>query len=182
MRFLQVLYYIDCLERSKHLNPSHWLAFIDLDEYFLPDPFELSGIDNFLDLKTHSDVATICFDRNQADKPPDHGEDTELLFEHITTLVERKEDHPTDNRKCIHRPGSLLVPFVHWPLLLREGKADREVVYNTEGSHLRLLHGSSKEYWGARIPLVKTEAFHQHVNLLRTAVNYYLHMYSDIFQ
>jgi hypothetical protein len=119
---------------------------VDLDELFLPDPFDLSGIDDFLDLKNHSDIATICFDRNQAARPTDQDSDekTELLFEHIGGFVERKEDHPTDNRKCVHRPGNLVVPFVHWPLLLRDGKSHKDIIYSSEGEYLRLLHASSK--------------------------------------
>lgn len=34
----QVLYALDCMIRSTYLAPSEWLAFFDLDEYFLPDP------------------------------------------------------------------------------------------------------------------------------------------------
>lgn len=82
----------------------------------------------------------------------------------------------------MYRPGSLLVPFVHWPLLLREGKANQEVVYNTEGEYLRLLHASAKQYWGDKIPLVKTDAYEQHVRLLRSSVNYYLRTYAELFQ
>jgi hypothetical protein len=157
---------------------------VDLDELFLPDPFDLSGIDDFLDLKNHSDIATICFDRNQAARPTDQDSDekTELLFEHIGGFVERKEDHPTDNRKCVHRPGNLVVPFVHWPLLLRDGKSHKDIIYSSEGEYLRLLHASSKEYWGQKMPLVKNEAYQQYVSLLRKSVEYYLHTYSHLFQ
>lgn len=34
----QVIYALDCMLRSRYLAPSKWLAFYDLDEYFLPDP------------------------------------------------------------------------------------------------------------------------------------------------
>lgn len=182
MHFRQVLYYIDCLERSKHLSPTNWLAFIDLDEFFLPDPFDLSGVDDFLDLSNHSDVATICLDRSQADTSPERGEHSELLFEHLSAVVERKKDHPTDNRKCLHRPGSLLVPFVHWPLLLREGRPGRELIYNAEGNYLRLLHASRKQYWGDKVDIVKTDQYSQHVRSLRRRIDYYLRTYSELFQ
>jgi hypothetical protein len=180
--YQKVLYYIDCLERSKHLHPTRWLAFIDLDEFFLPEPFSLSAVEDFLDLSKHEDVATICLDRNQADTTPTRGRETELLFEHLTELVERKEDHPTDNRKCMHRPSSLLVPFVHWPLLLREGQPGKDLVYNREGDSLRLLHASRKPYWGGKIRLVKTDQYQKHIQHLRRSVNYYLRTYSELFQ
>jgi hypothetical protein len=38
----QVLYAADCLLRSLYLAPTPWLALIDLDELFLPDPFSSS--------------------------------------------------------------------------------------------------------------------------------------------
>lgn len=41
----QVLYALDCMIRSTYLAPSNWLAFFDLDEYFLPDPMPASTKD-----------------------------------------------------------------------------------------------------------------------------------------
>lgn len=139
-------------------------------------------MDNFLDHPKHHDVGSICIDRNQAEPTSSRENDPALLFEELTHLVERKEDHPTDNRKCLHRPGSLLVPFVHWPLLVREGQPSREVVYRDEGSYLRLLHASHKAYWGSKIPLARTEQYERHVQQLRRSANYYVRTYAELFQ
>jgi len=183
----QVLYYIDCLERSKHTAPSRWLAFIDIDEYFLPaDPFDAAhGLTGWLS-SINDTLATVCIDRNSyargfgspeqlaAEKAEGHDvgqKESVFALEELRNVVARQAVHQEDNRKCLHRTDRIIVPFVHWGILHRGGKPDSSLVVNTEDGSPRLVHYSTRFHDDrSYLPFNRTVAFKEHLLKVQAAV------------
>jgi len=182
----QVLYYIDCLERSKHTAPTRWLAFIDIDEYLLPDPFRSNkGIIEWLS-SVNDTVATVCVDRNSYDRgchtPEQLAADkaegrcgTESIFalEELRDMVARERAHKEDNRKCLHRTDRLIVPFVHWAILHR-GEPGQSVIINAEDGSPRLVHASTRFHDDPTyLSFRRTQAFKDHLTRVQDSARRY---------
>jgi len=191
----QVLYYLHCLEQSKHTHPTKWLAFIDVDEYFLPDPFSKEGLISYIGSQNDT-VSSICFDRNSLDAPgstfaslaslsqsttPPHGQpqglgsggkgnQQQFVLGSVDAFVKRTPTHSEDNRKCMHRSDRLMVPFVHWDILSRWNKPQLRVSLTDEEGSPRLLHASSRWNKGGTVSFQRTPAFDDHLAEVKEAV------------
>ncbi|KAK9898830.1 hypothetical protein P389DRAFT_39288 [Cystobasidium minutum MCA 4210] len=122
----QVLYYADCLARSRHTHPTEWLAMIDIDEYLFPTSDQAS-LSTFLSSQDPT-TAALAFERYFAPADPllpieadlsASSPSPNLILDKIKTLATPLEVDRHDNTKMIYRSESLKLAWVHWEVAFR---------------------------------------------------------------
>lgn len=148
---LQVLYYADCLARSRHTHPTEWLAMIDVDEFFVPQ----SSNSSLSDLLSSQDSTTamLAFDRFQAPTPPSSVNKLissrgikgprSMALENVKTVKTPQEIDRHDNTKAVYRASALKLAWIHWEVAFRENQpAQSKKVIREIEAPFRLLHVS----------------------------------------
>lgn len=145
---------MDCVARARTTNPSDWLAFTDLDEYHVPDPFPSTqerstapsiaakvAVRSFY--WSQPDYAgSVCITRTVPFGPhlphppafwnPTGEYDPEPL--QLAMIASQRPPMSTDlrdNQKCVHRSNALESTFVHWPTSYYPYPGSDASAYNT---------------------------------------------------
>lgn len=149
-------WYTDCLLKARTKTRSGWLAFVDLDEWILPDgaagealaaASPASVMAETLYIRSE-EVASLCLQRiaARATSPIRIPSDRTLL----SRLGSRDiVDRNRWNGKCLHRIQDIETLFVHWPEQLR-ATGGRETIWLDRDvrAHTELLSGSpSDDLW-----------------------------------
>lgn len=136
LMLVQVLYYADCLARSRHTHPTEWLAMIDFDEYLFPTSQNVT-LSSFLSSQANT-TAALAFERYIAPSDPllsgrEDGHNNKvsthppnLILDKIQTLSTPSEIDRHDNTKMVYRSDALKLAWVHWEVAFRDDTPARE--------------------------------------------------------
>lgn len=129
---------MDCHLRSFTAHPTAWLAFIDLDEFFLPEPFLQSGLSDFL-ARQEVNVGSVCIGRTHVSREADT---VPALNGRLASFTHIREPHVLDgedNGKCLYRTSALELLHVHEPVSFLPGFGYWNKLLK-EQSTVRLVH------------------------------------------
>ena len=152
----QVPYYMDCLARSRHSHPTKWVAMVDLDEFFLPTPFNRatasSKLTDFLDSHGQS-IGSICLGRTQVRGPSvlttstlgPHSKRAKTPLPVLSRFSTQKlpsQNISQWNLKCFHKISAIQIAFVHWPESFRDHQpaTDRKIYFKEQDDLPRIMH------------------------------------------
>lgn len=155
----QVVLAMDCMLRSKYVGPSEWLAFFDMDEYFLPDPMpttrekRATSAADFL-AKFGSHVPSVSLGRThkadnaRLDLAARNNEELRM-FPRMSALALIRDPHKEDPRELIR-----------W-LTMLYSKANLTLVGSlTAGNHKHMHRVSAVEATSVHAP---TELYPGHI-------------------
>ncbi|GAA6052610.1 hypothetical protein JCM3770_006401 [Rhodotorula araucariae] len=145
----QAIYYQHCkLLSISSAAPTEWIAFTDLDEYFVPDPLSpdiaSTALSSYL-VSRPAQVGSVCISRTNfrrahaasdgpghSARPPPLGASTYFPL----------DASAIDSTKCVHRVCGVETGWVHLADMLYAGYRIERV--SEEGAPVRLLHGDRR--------------------------------------